>query len=467
MKLWGGRFEKETHKMVEAFTSSIAIDARLWSEDLRLSIAHARMLGKVGVLTSEEAQALVSALGELQSEITAELKESGGSLAIMTKNNAEDIHSEIEARLTRKLGALAGKLHTARSRNDQVATATRLYLRGECSVVVEKLQAVQSTLVSLAENHVETLMPGTTHLQHAQPVSLAHHLLAYFWMLDRDKARLRECAARLNVLPLGSAALAGTSFPLDREMVAKELGFALVSQNSLDAVSDRDFVVEFLSCASLIATHLSRLSEELILWSTPEYGFVELDDAVTTGSSIMPQKKNPDVAELIRGRTGKVFGALIGALTMLKGLPLSYNRDLQEDKEFLFAGLDTVSQSLDLMALMLSKANFNRDRMTCAVEGDFSNATDLADHLVRQGMPFRQAHEVVGGVVRYCIENQKKLEQVSFDELKKISTLFRPSVVDEIQPRAVLNARTSQGGTSPAAVLKQLAQAKQSLGRLS
>jgi len=455
-KLWGGRFEKQTDEAVEAFTASIGVDARLWEVDIRGSIAHARMLGKVGVLTPEEADAIIAGLHALREDIAA------GRIAFDPK--AEDIHSEIERLLTERIGAVAGKLHTARSRNDQVATDTRLYLREGIDTLCEQIRLLQKWLLQTARNHLHTILPGFTHLQHAQPVSLAHHLMAYFWMFQRDRERLTDCRKRVNLLPLGSAALAGTSFPLDREMVAQELGFDGLCENSLDAVSDRDFVVEFLSCAALVMTHLSRLAEELVLWSTPEFGFVELDDSVTTGSSIMPQKKNPDVAELIRGRMARAVADLTGALVMLKALPLSYNRDLQEDKGFLFDALDTVLSSVSLMHLMLSRAQFRTERMRQAVRGDFSNATDLADYLVRKGMPFRQAHEVVGRVVHYCLKQGVALEDLDVAQLRTFSDLFGADAVQLLQPEAVMQARRSRGGTAPEAVHQQIQLATQLLG---
>jgi argininosuccinate lyase len=455
-KLWGGRFEKQTDEAVEAFTASIGVDARLWEVDIRGSIAHARMLGKIGVLTPEEADAIIAGLYALGEDIAA------GRIAFDPK--AEDIHSEVERLLTERIGAVAGKLHTGRSRNDQVATDTRLYLREGIDTLGQQIRHLQEWLLQTARNHLHTMLPGVTHLQHAQPVSLAHYLMAYFWMFQRDRERLSDCRKRVNLLPLGSAALAGTSFPLDREMVAQELGFDGLCENSLDAVSDRDFVVEFLSCAALVMTHLSRLAEELILWSTPEFGFVELDDSVTTGSSIMPQKKNPDVAELIRGRTARAVADLTGALVMLKALPLSYNRDLQEDKGFLFDALDTVLSSVPLMQLMLSRAQFRTERMRQAVRGDFSNATDLADYLVRKGMPFRQAHEVVGRVVQYCLKQGVALEDLDVAQLRTFSDLFDEEAVQLLQPEAVMQARQSRGGTAPGAVQQQIQLATQLLG---
>ena len=455
-KLWGGRFEKQTDEAVEAFTTSLGVDARLWDADIRASIAHARMLGKIGVLTPEETDAILSGLQALREHIAA------GKVTFDPK--AEDVHSEIERLLTERIGAVAGKLHTARSRNDQVATDTRLYLREGIDALLEEIRQLQQWLVHTAESHLHTILPGCTHLQHAQPVSLAHHLMAYFWMLQRDHERLTDCRRRVNRLPLGSAALAGTSFPVDRQMVARELSFEGICENSMDAVSDRDFVVEFLSCAALVMVHLSRLAEELILWNTPEFGFVDLDDSVTTGSSIMPQKKNPDVAELIRARTGRVVADLTGALVVLKALPLSYNRDLQEDKGFLFDALDTALSSVALMHLMLSRARFRTERMRQAVRGDFSNATDLADYLVRKGMPFRQAHEVVGRAVQYCLKQGVALEDLSVEQLRAFSNLFDADAVQILQPEAVMQARRSDGGTSPEAVQQQIALARKLLG---
>lgn len=451
-KLWGGRFEVPTDRLVEEFSASISVDARLWEVDIRGSIAHARMLGQCGVLPSDESQLIISGLEAVRDDL-AQGK-------VQLQSNAEDIHSEIERLLAEKIGGAAGKLHTARSRNDQVATDTRLYLMGKIDSLRQDLMALQSWLVSTAEKNLHVILPGLTHMQHAQPVSLAHHLMAYFWMLERDKERLLDCRKRVSSLPLGSAALAGTSFPLQRESVARELGFEALCENSLDAVSDRDFVVEFLSGASLLMMHLSRLAEEIVLWSMPEFGFIELSDAVTTGSSIMPQKKNPDVAELIRGRVGRVYGGLMGSLTLLKALPLSYNRDLQEDKVHLFEGLDSVEACLRLMHRMVSDARFNSEKMAKHVEGDFSNATDLADYLVRKGIPFRQCHEIVGKMVRYCIQNQIPLENMSLEELRKFSSLFDETALPLIQPLAVMEARKSRGGTSSEAVRFQIQQAK-------
>jgi argininosuccinate lyase len=452
MKLWGGRFEKQTAKDVEVFSSSLEIDSRMWAQDLKASIAHARMLGRQKIITAAESEKIVSGLLEIGEEMSGELLLG----QIIFASESEDLHSEIEIRLFKKIGDPAKKLHTARSRNDQVATDTRMYLLDQISLLNQDLLDLKATLFRQAQNHIETILPGMTHLQHAQPISLAHHLLAYFWMFDRDQERLSESVKRISSLPLGSAALAGTGFPIDRTQVQIELGFAKVSENSLDAVSDRDFVIEFLSHGSLIMTHLSRLSEELILWSTPEFGFIELGDEVTTGSSIMPQKKNPDVAELIRGRVGRVYGALMGSLTMMKGLPLSYNRDMQEDKVHLFSGIETVRPCLQLMTLMLEKCQWNSDRMKESLKKDFSNATDLADDLVEKGLSFREAHEIVGRLVQTCLEMRKGLEDLTLKELRSAHILFNEVSLAKIPHHQVMRARSSQGGTSPEAVMVQL-----------
>ncbi len=451
MKLWGGAFDEETNKEVEKFSASMAIDYRLWQVDITASIAHARMLGDVSVITTAEASQIIQGLQSVFEDIKTE--------KIILNPLAEDIHSEIELNLTKKIGPLAGKLHTARSRNDQVATDTRLYLRGEVIHLKEELNALQNYFFKTAENNLETILPGFTHLQHAQPVSLAHHLMAYYWMFQRDFERLTQSFDRINTLPLGSAALAGTGFPLNRQQVANELQFNKVTENSLDAVSDRDFIVEFLTNGSLIMMHLSRLCEELIIWSTPEFGFVQMGDSVTTGSSIMPQKKNPDVAELIRGKVGRLYGALMGSLTLLKGLPLSYNRDLQEDKYYLFEGLDTVRSSVRLTLIMLENTKWKPENMLRSLRGDLSNATDLADDLVKKGLPFRQAHEVIGQIVNHCLKNKVILEDMTLTELNKFSPLFDAKSIERLPHLSVMKARNSEGGTSPTAVKQQMAKA--------
>ena len=454
-KLWGGRFEKETHHLVEKYTESLSVDARLWEVDVEASLAHLDMLAVQGILTAENALSIRSALLEIQTEIR-----SGKSTF---QKNAEDVHSEIERLLKEKVGPLAGMLHTARSRNDQVITDTKLYLRREGKEIIREMKLLQQWIIDFSEKNLETILPGLTHTQHAQPVSLAHHFMAYFWMLNRDVGRLEDCLKRADECPLGAGALAGTSFPIDRTQTATTLRFSKASENSLDTVSDRDYVIEFMSFSSLLMMHLSRLSEELIWWSSPEYGYVMLDDSVTTGSSMMPQKKNPDVAELMRGKVGRVYGGLMGALTMMKALPLSYNRDMQEDKTFLFDGMDTVRMSLKLMRLMLETAKFFPERMKASLRGDFSNATDLADDLVEKGMPFREAHEVAGKIVRQCISDRKGIEDLSIIELKVFSKLFDEFTLQKLLHVNVMNARNSLGGTSAARVAEQIVRARDAL----
>jgi argininosuccinate lyase len=447
-KLWGGRFEGGTHPDVEAFSNSLDLDSRLCLADLQGSLAHGEMLGECGIISKAEAGKITAGLRAMIEDFR------GGKLSLDPA--AEDIHSAIEMELKARVGEPAGKLHTARSRNDQVTTACRIYLRGEVAEFSRELKALQDALLAQAGAHVETVLPGMTHLQHAQPVSLAHHLLAYFWMFQRDRERLRDLGPRLNTLPLGSGALAGTTLPINREFTRAKLGFASLSENSLDAVSDRDFVVEFLSVAALAGSHLSRMAEELILWSTPEFGFVTMADDVTTGSSLMPQKKNPDVAELIRGRTGRLTGALLGALTLLKGLPLSYNRDLQEDKFHLFTGLDSARASVRLATLLLGKCTWHVEAMAAACAGDQSNATDLADYLVRRGVPFRETHEIAGKAVRLALAKGVGIERLPLSELKSLNPLFEADVFPLLEPLAVMRARNSRGGTGVDAVRKQL-----------
>jgi len=455
MALWGGRFSQEIDELMARFSSSIDIDSRLWEVDIHASSAHVRMLAQQKILSQEDADKICNGLLEIGRELRA------GTWSFNPR--AEDVHGEMEQRLFEKIGEPAKRMHTARSRNDQVATDTRLYLKEKVEHVVELIVRLQKTLVSLSENHVHTMLPGMTHTQHAQPVSLAHHLMAYFWMLQRDAERFVQSQPRTLSLPLGAAALAGTGFPIDRGFVAKELGFKEVAANSLDAVSDRDFILEFLGHASICMMHLSRLCEELILWSTPEFGFIEMSDTVTTGSSIMPQKKNPDAAELIRGRVGRVYGALMGALTMMKGLPLSYNRDMQEDKVHLFTALDVLEPSLELCDLMLKTSDWKVDRMLKALKGDFSNATDLADDLAQKGLSFRQAHEVVGSLVCACLRDGMKLEELSVKDLKVHHELFDATSVSKLSHKTVMEARKSEGGTAPDAVLAQIQKAKKLL----
>ncbi len=452
MKLWGGRFAKATDKVVEDFHSSISFDQRLYKQDIEGSIAHATMLGKVGVITVDEAATIAQGLRTILADIQA------GKIAFEV--GAEDIHMNVEKLLTERIGEVGKKLHTARSRNDQVAQDVRMYLKEEIPEVVTLRQAVQTTLIDLAEVHQETVLPGYTHLQRAQPITLAHHLLAYFQMFQRDIERLRDCYKRTNILPLGSGALAGTTFPLDREFVADQLGFAGITANSLDGVSDRYFAIEFTSAASLIMMHLSRFSEELILWSTMEFGFVEMDDAYSTGSSIMPQKKNPDVAELVRGKTGRVYGDLMALLTVMKSLPLAYNKDMQEDKEALFDAIDTVKGCLIVFNPMLATLKIKKEQMRQATKGGFANATDMADYLAKKAVPFRTAHEIVGKAVLYCTINQKDLEELTLEEYQAFSPVFETDIYQAISIDECVRARKVPGGPAPEVVQVALAQAR-------
>jgi argininosuccinate lyase len=454
-KAWGGRFEGETHGQVEAFTASIHFDRRLAAHDIAGSIAHARMLGKCGILGKGEVDAIVAGLEEIRGEI-----ERG---ELHTDPALEDIHTHIEQRLRDKIGEPAGKLHTARSRNDQVALDLRLFLREAIGQIRDRIRRLQDELVAKAEVHLGTIMPGYTHLQRAQPILLAHHLLAYFEMFQRDRDRFADCLIRVNVLPLGAGALAGTTLPIDRAYVAKLLEFPKIAGNSEDAVADRDFAVEFLACCAILAMHISRLAEELTLWASAEFGFIELPDAFATGSSMMPQKKNPDVAELARGKTGRVYGALLALLTILKGLPLSYNRDLEEDKEPLFDAVDTVRQTLDVLPPMLKAIKFRPERMRAAAADGFLNATDMAEYLVTKGIPFREAHETVGRIVRECLESGQRLEDVPLARLRHFSRAFEPDVSKYIRLEACVERRRSTGGTSSRLVGEAIRQAKKTL----
>lgn len=452
MKLWSGRFTRESDRLTEDFNASISFDSRMYRQDIKGSMAHARMLAKQGILTPEEGDLIVQGLGEILQEVEA------GTIEFTVA--AEDIHMNIETFLTQKIGAVGKKLHTARSRNDQVALDVRLYLRDEIQEIRTLILTLQETLLDLAGEHMETIMPGYTHLQRAQPISLAHHLMAYFEMLRRDVERLSDCEKRLNSMPLGSGALAGTSFDLDREMVKDELGFTEITRNSLDAVSDRDFALEFCSFASILMMHLSRFSEELILWSSSEFAFVEMDDAFSTGSSIMPQKKNPDLAELVRGKTGRVYGDLITLLTLMKSLPLAYNKDMQEDKEALFDAVDTVKKCLLVYAPMLKTATFRKQIMASAARGGFTNATDLADYLVHKGLPFRDAHEVVGKAVLYCIEEGKALDDLTLEEYHDFSPRIEEDVFRCLDVNECLARRRVPGGPAPEMVKNAVEQGK-------
>ena len=455
-KLWGGRFAGSTAASVEAFTASIHYDARLYKHDIAGSRAHARMLAQQQLISMEERDQILVGLDQIEQEIAA------GTFVFRAE--LEDIHMNIEKTLAEKIGPAGEKLHTARSRNDQVALDVRLYLREECQRLMALLDSLRIACVRLARRYQHTVMPGYTHLQRAQPVLVAHHLLAYHEMFGRDRARLADALVRINVLPLGAAALAGTGLPIDRHFVARELGFPKVSANSMDTVGDRDFIIEFMSAASLVQIHLSRLSEELVLWATEEFSFVKLADSFCTGSSIMPQKKNPDIPELIRGKSGRVVGNLMALLTLLKGLPMTYNRDLQEDKEPLFDTVDTVSQSVDLMAQLLANLEFNETRLAEGMGGGYMTATDLADYLVRKGIPFRQAHAIVGRAVAHAIEQGQELIGLTLAELKGFSELIEEDVFAVLSIEGSVNSRVSAGGTGGAVVAEALAAAEKELG---
>ncbi|MDO4921869.1 MAG: argininosuccinate lyase [Phascolarctobacterium sp.] len=448
-KLWGGRFSKNTNELVDAFNASIDFDKRLYHEDIRGSIAHARMLAKCGIIPAEDGEKIIAGLKDILADIEA------GNFHFDVA--LEDIHMNVEARLTERIGSAGARLHTARSRNDQVALDMHMYMKREVAEIAELLLRFEEALLTVAKKHDKTLMPGYTHLQRAQPITFAHHLLAYFNMLQRDFRRLLGVWEGADMMPLGAGAIAGTTFPIDRFMVADELNFSTVYPNSMDAVSDRDYVIEFLSFASMLMMHLSRLSEEICLWSSTEFGFVELDDGFATGSSMMPQKKNPDISELVRGKTGRVYGHLQAMLVTAKGLPLTYNKDLQEDKEGFFDAVDTVKFSLAVYRDMILTMTVNVDKMAQAVSRDFSNATDLADYLVRKGMPFRQAHEVVGKCVAYAIHQGKFLPEISLEEYKQFSELFESDLLAALNPENCVEARKSYGGPAFSENEKQLA----------
>ena len=455
-KPWGGRFEGETEKAVEEFTSSLSFDRRLYRQDIAGSAAHARMLARQGIITPTEAEQIVQGLEEIRREIEA------GEFVFDAA--AEDIHMAIEARLIERRGEVGRKLHTARSRNDQVALDVRLFLAEEVEGLLGALDDLRRAGARLARRYFGVIMPGYTHLQRAQPILLAHHLLAYDEMWRRDQARLKESLARIRISPLGAAALAGTTFPIDPADTAKQLGFPKVFRNSLDAVSDRDFLLEFLSHAAIIMVHLSRLAEELVLWSTSEFGFVDLPDAYATGSSIMPQKKNPDVPELIRGKAGRVAGHLMGLLMTLKGLPLAYNRDLQEDKEPLFDTVDTVKAAVQLMTGLLESLKVRPERLAAATQGGYLAATDMADYLVRQGVSFRTAHEQVGRTVRYAEFQGKELSDLSLEEIQRIASQAGPDLFEWLKIENVVARRTSPGGTAPERVEEALRRVEKELG---
>ena len=448
MKLWGGRFSKGTAGTVDAFNASIAFDQRLYRQDILGSIAHATMLGETGILEKNDTEAIVLGLRGILEDAQA------GKIA--WREDAEDIHMNVETLLTERIGEAGKRLHTGRSRNDQVALDFRMYTRDACQEMEAALVRLLSTLLDTAEQHLFTVMPGYTHLQKAQPITLAHHLMAYSQMFLRDRQRFAQAKTRANVMPLGAGALAGTTYPIDRNRVAELLGFESITENSLDSVSDRDFALDFLFAASTCMTHLSRFSEELILWSSLEFGFAAMDDAYATGSSIMPQKKNPDVAELVRGKTGRVFGDLQSLLVTLKGLPLAYNKDMQEDKEALFDAHDTLSICLSVFTDMFATLTFHTERMARAAAEGFTNATDAADYLVKKGLPFRDAHAVVGRLVAHCIQEGKALLDLTLDELKTFSPVFGPDVFQAISIEACVMLRSLPGGPAPDAVTQSI-----------
>jgi argininosuccinate lyase len=451
-KLWAGRFKEKTEKTVESFTESISFDARLWKHDIEGSTAHVKMLARQKIIPRKDADAIIKGLNEIKAEI-----QSG---KFKFRESLEDVHMNIEHALISKIGATGGKIHTARSRNDQVALDIRLYLRDEIQEILKLIQGFQKAILTSAEKYIDIIMPGYTHLQRAQPVLLSHHLLSYYEMLERDRARLADCLSRVNVLPLGCAALSGTTFPIDRKYVAQLLKFPAISENSIDTVSDRDFAIEFISASSILMTHLSRLSEEYIMWNSEEFGFIELPDAFTTGSSIMPQKKNPDVLELTRGKTGRVYGHLMSILTVMKALPLAYNRDMQEDKIPLFDTVDTVKSCLDVLSRMLPRIRFKKKEMEQATVQGFLTATDIAEYLVKKGMPFREAHSVTGKIVKYCTDNNSALEDLGIADFHQFSKLVGEDIYRYISVETSVNEKKSYGGTSRDMVLSRIRQIK-------
>lgn len=443
-KLWGGRFQKAADTAMEDFHSSISVDSRMAREDILGSLAHARMLGKLGIIPQVDANKIAEGLLGILADYEA------GKLTF--SKSAEDVHMNVELLLTERIGEAGKRLHTGRSRNDQVALDCRMYMMHGTDATIENLLALQTSILETARAHIHTVMPGYTHMQKAQPITLSHHLMAYFEMFRRDMERLQDCKRRMDMMPLGAGALAGSTYPLDRELVRAQLGFSAITRNSLDSVSDRDFCIEYASCASIIMMHLSRFCEELILWSTDEFRFVEMDDAYSTGSSIMPQKKNPDVAELIRGKTGRVYGDLVGLLTMMKGLPLAYNKDMQEDKEAVFDALDTVNGCLSIFTRMFSTLHFNTANMLSGAGRGFTNATDAADYLVKHGVPFRTAHEIIGKLVFTCLREGKALSDLTLGELQTVSPAFKADIFDSISLLACVKGRSLPGGPAPEAV---------------
>lgn len=448
MKLWGGRFSKATDALVDDFNSSIRFDARMYKQDIKGSMAHAEMLGRQGIIPKDDADLIVKTLDEILADIEA------GKVEFLI--DAEDIHMNIETILISRIGDAGKKLHTGRSRNDQVALDLRMYLRDEVDEIEGMLKSAMATVLDIAEKNVDTIMPGYTHMQKAQPVTAAHHFMAYFQMFVRDLERLRDCRKRINVMPLGSGALAGTTYPLDREFVAEKLGFAEVTKNSMDGVSDRDFAIELAGVLSILMMHLSRFCEELVLWSSHEFSFVEMDDSYSTGSSIMPQKKNPDVAELIRGKSGRVYGSLTTLLTMMKGLPLAYNKDMQEDKEAIFDAVDTVKLCLPVFTNMLATMTIRKEKMAKGATGGFTNATDLADYLVKCGVPFRSSHEIVGKMVARAVETNRDLDEFTIEEMKEFSPLISDDIYEAIAIKTCVDGRNVIGGPASSQVLSEI-----------
>ena len=453
-KIWGGRFKEDMDPLVDKFNSSLKFDWRLYPYDIKGSIAHCKMLAKKGIISENEADKIIKGLQEIKEELDqGKIKFEG----------YEDIHTLVEKKLIEKIGEIGEKLHTGRSRNDQVALDMRLFIKEAIKNIKSMIKALQKALIESAEKNLDIIMPGYTHLQRAQPVLLAHHLMAYYEMLKRDKHRFEEVFKRTNVMPLGSAALSGTSFELDRKMIAEELEFDDICRNSMDAVSDRDFVIDFLYASSLLMMHLSRLSEELILWASQEFSFITIADAYSTGSSIMPQKKNPDIAELIRGKTGRVYGNLISLLTIMKGLPLAYNKDMQEDKEPLFDTYDTIKDCLEICSKLMKNISFNKENIEKAVKKGYITATDLAEYLVRKGLTFRKSHEIVGNMVLYAMSKNKELNELSIDEMKRFTSVINEDVYEWLDPITSVKKRNIYGGTGPEYVKKSIEEAKKEL----
>lgn len=455
MKLWGGRFTEKTSEIMDEFNASIQFDKRMYAEDIEGSIAHSKMLAKQGIIEEIEMNEIHKGLNQILEEIKK------GEFKFSVED--EDIHMNIERRLIEIIGSVGGKLHTGRSRNDQVAVDIRLYLKKEVSNIRELLLSLEEVFVNVAEENKKVILPGYTHMQRAQPILFGHHIMAYYQMIKRDIERLDDCYKRINVLPLGAGALAGTTFPIDREFVAKELGFEGVTENSLDSVSDRDFIIELNFVISMVMMHLSRLSEEIVTWSTTEFGFVTLSDTYSTGSSIMPQKKNPDAAELIRGKAGRVYGGLMGILSVMKNLPLAYNKDTQEDKEGVFDAIDTIKLSLKVFIGMIETMKINEENMKKAIYAGFTNATDVADYLAKNGLPFRDAHKVVGEIVLYCEKEKKLISDMKLEEYQNFSELFKEDVIEKVSIEGCIRGRKSYGGTSYTEVERQIKKAKEEL----